>query len=146
MLGDATKAALEASEDTLVYLDPPYTSRPYGSNFFPLNVIADVDHDPEVKGVTGIPVSGWNRSRWNNPAGALSELTKILNGTKAKRLVLSYSTDGLMKTDDIIKAFNENGWAVKLKKIEQKRFKSHDEGIQDESELTELLFLGRKSQ
>ena len=67
-----------------------------------LNVLGNPDEDPEVKGVTGIPVSGWNRSAWNHKEGALAELGTILKGTQATRAALSYSTDGLMSRDEVL--------------------------------------------
>jgi adenine-specific DNA-methyltransferase len=125
-------------------MDPPYTNRGYGNNYFTLNSIANINEDPEVRGVTGIPVTGYNQSLWNNQQTAYEELEKILKGTKATKLVLSYSTDGLMKPERILEIFKEAGWDVTMKAIDQKRFKSHDLGEQNESKLKELLFLAKK--
>jgi len=143
-LGSATIACLNAPEGSLIYLDPPYTKRPYGNNYFPLNVICNLDEDPDVAGVTGIPTTGWNRSKWNNRDEAHAELCTILKNTKATMVVMSYSTDALMHHLDIMKAFQANGWAVEMKKLDQRRFKSHDIGVQNEAELKELLFLASR--
>lgn len=99
--GDATAACLAAPAGALLYMDPPVHEAPVCKQLL-LNVLGNPDEDPEVKGVTGIPVSGWNRSAWNHKEGALAELGTILKGTQATRAALSYSTDGLMSRDEVL--------------------------------------------
>lgn len=109
-----------------------------------MNVIGDVDHNPDVRGVAGIPVTGWNRSVWNRASTALSELGLILKGTRAQRVVLSYSTDGIMKAQDIAVCFTKNGWECSKYELSQRRFKSHSLGAQNKRDLRELLFVAKK--
>jgi hypothetical protein len=159
--GDAVDASMAAPPDSLLYLvrparsarpscayrraqDPPYVQRSYAANYFVLNVLADVDAEPEVRGKTGIPAAGYNKSAWNNAGRALDELRKILKGTPATRVALSYSTDGLMATGDIVAAFEAGGWDVSVNSVQQRRFKSHVVGEQNEDELSELLFLATR--
>ena len=98
-LGDAEAACAAAPPGAVLYLDPPYTARAYGSNYFVLNVLADVEAEPELRGVSGIPASGWRRSAWNTAAGADASLRRILKGTPATRCAMSYSSDGLLTAD-----------------------------------------------
>jgi adenine-specific DNA-methyltransferase len=143
-LRDATAACLAAPAGALLYMDPPYTKRPYANNYFVLNVMGNPDEEPEVKGVTGIPVSGWNRSMWNRKEGALFELGRILRGTAATKVAMSYSTDGLMARAEVVECFDRCGWTCSVHEIEQRRFKSHSTGKQNETQLVELLFTGEK--
>lgn len=143
--GDATAACLAASEDSLVYLDPPYTSRPYANNYFPLNVIATIDSEPDLVGVTGIPVTGWNRSTWNKAGTAEHELIKILRGTKAKHIAMSYNTDGLLSEHRVLQAFTGNGWDCQVDRIDYKRFKAQN-NVANQTELCELLFMATKTE
>ncbi len=143
--GDATAACLAAPPGSLLYLDPPYTSRPYANNYFVLNVLGNPDEDPEVKGVTGIPVAGWNRSVWNNRDGALAALGAILKGTPATRAALSYSTDGLMTRSQVEACFRESGWTCEVHEMDYRRFKSDSGRAQKDTQLTELLFTGKKT-
>jgi adenine-specific DNA-methyltransferase len=146
--GDATSACMGASEDSLIYLDPPYTSRAYANNYFPLNVIATLDSEPALVGVTGIPVTGWNRSAWNKADTAERELRKIIKGTKARRIAMSYNTDGLLSVKRVVRAFADNGWECRVEYIEYARFKAQDMSDKDAktTELCELLFLANKAE
>ena len=108
-----------------------------------LNVLGDISEDKPVFGKGGIP-TGWNRSLWCNTTGATAEFNKILAGTKAKYLVLSYSSDSIIPVPTILKSFADNKWTVNQHTVAQKRFKSHNEGTQDVSELFEYLFCARK--
>jgi hypothetical protein len=54
-------------------------------------------------------------------------------------VALSYSTDGLMATGDIVAAFEASGWDVSVNSVQQRRFKSHVVGEQNEAELSELF-------
>ena len=50
---------LSSFTSDMVYLDPPYNSRQYSKNYFPLNIIAktptELENEPDLKGKTGIP-------------------------------------------------------------------------------------------
>jgi adenine-specific DNA-methyltransferase len=81
----------------LVYLDPPYVSAPYSSNYFMLNLIAHNSMPDKVSRVSGIPTD-WTRSAFNYHDRALAAM-KIVLATglqKAKYLLISYSDEGLI--------------------------------------------------
>lgn len=142
--GDAVAACLAAPPGALLYLDPPYVKRSYAANYHVLNILAAVDEEPEVRGTSGLPAAGYNKSAWCAAATALAELGKILAGTRATRVAMSYSTDGLMAVADVMNCFAQNGWDVQRHMMRQRRFRSHLEGDQDESELHEVLFLATR--
>ena len=143
--GDAVAACLDATDDSFLYLDPPYTGVAYSNNFFVLNVIGNIDSDPELYGVTGRP-TGMFKSNWNNRERALGELCKILKDTPARRVGLSYSTDGLMPVNRIMEAFEGLDWDVTLHRIPQKRYSTHPPGtvVTNTKILEELFFLAER--
>lgn len=143
--GDALEAARIAPIDSVLYLDPPYVKRAYGPNYFVLNVIADVEQEPLLKGKTGIPSYegevSYNRSNWNTLNGSVESLRAILAVTRAKRVVLSYSTDGLMPDKTILDLFQEQGFKVDKHAFEHPRYNT---GQSDAATLHELLYCAEK--
>jgi adenine-specific DNA-methyltransferase len=121
--GCAQDAAADAPEQSVLYLDPPYTSLPYSRMYFVLNVIGELDEDPVLKGVTGRPPA-MNKSAWNSKHGALGELKQLLAGTRARRVVMSYSTDGIMSEADIHSAFTEAGFGVEVHRLPKTRYRT----------------------
>jgi adenine-specific DNA-methyltransferase len=146
MRGDAAEAAATVPSTTVLYLDPPYTSRPYGNNYFVLNVLGDPDSEPELKGVTGIPVTGWQRSAWNSRAGSMASLKELLHGSQARRCVMSYSTDGLMSVADVKKVFKVTGWRVRVETAQYNRYENNNKGVakRQKKQLKEILFVCNK--
>ncbi len=142
--GDATTACLAAPLGALLYLDPPYTKRAYGNNYFVLNVIGNLHNDATLAGVTGIPAAGWQKSVWNNKTTALEELRKIVAGTRATKIMMSYSTDGMLPEQSIVDAFETQGWTCRVERIAQRRYTSQSPkqlAIKNGEDLFELVFL-----
>ena len=148
---DATAVCLSAPRDAVIYMDPPYGTRSYGNNYFVLNVIGSA-HDTAVVtdrkqpgGITGMPADRiFQKSAWNTTA-ALEELKKILSGTPARRIALSYSDDptNSMAIEDIKAAFADRGWEVEAHEIRHMRYASQNpSGLG--SAVTELLFVGNR--
>lgn len=125
--------------ETILYIDPPYNQRQYGPNYHLYETFVRYDN-PELVGITGI------RKKWKEECGSkfctkkecLSFLTDIIKSTRAKYVFLSYSSDGLLKKEDI---FREYPNAI-LKEQSQRRYKS-DVSIKrtyNTDELKEYLF------
>lgn len=130
------------TQNTLLYIDPPYNQRQYGANYFPLNAIADIySNSLEVKGITGIPVSGYNKSTFSSAKTAQQSLTDIVKGTIARRIALSYNDEGILSHDQIASIFIENSWHFKRIQIPYKRFASQKDL---EPDTMEYLFLAEK--
>ncbi|MBA5705963.1 DNA methyltransferase [Pseudomonas fulva] len=97
-VGDVFDVPNEAHD--LVYLDPPYTKRQYASYYHILETVALGD-EPEVEGVAGL-------RPWKNLASdfcyktrALQALSRLVQGLKAQKVLLSYSSEGHICMDDI---------------------------------------------
>jgi len=97
----------ELKDLDIIYLDPPYNHRQYGSNYFPLNVIAR--YQPTTfAGKTGIPTDYRTQSKFCSKRQCLSTFRQLLSNIKnyathCKYLLISYNNEGILQYDDIIK-------------------------------------------
>lgn len=113
----ATVACMDAREflsgrsADICYLDPPYAVHQYGSNYFMLNSIALWDKPPvsEARGSDGRLRSkagiraDWTRTRseFCYPSTAFDALRRIVHGADCRRLVVSYSDEGLIGLEEL---------------------------------------------
>jgi adenine-specific DNA-methyltransferase len=107
----------------LVYLDPPYNSHQYGSNYFMLNTIARWDKPPvpDERGPDGRLLhkagirADWRRTRSDfcSNGRAESAFRELFDAVDARFLVLSYSSDGIVPVEQIVDMLSERG-AVEL--------------------------------
>lgn len=81
------------SAKDLVYLDPPYTKRQYASYYHILETVALGD-EPEVEGVAGLRPWKALASDFCYKTRALKTLSRLVQGLEAKRVLLSYSSEG----------------------------------------------------
>ena len=119
----------------ILYFDPPYSTRSYESNYHILEYISNFDFSH--KEIKQNSKTGQSNLRKSNPFAKKRETFSIFFSMieegikKADNIFISYSTDGLMKEEDLNKIFS------KLKEIypklefltykkEYKRFKSAD--------------------
>jgi adenine-specific DNA-methyltransferase len=84
-----------------VYLDPPYTKRQYAAYYHIPETIAYCD-EPKVQGVTGLRPWKDKASLFCYKIKAPIALKKLLTGLPARRILLSYSTDGHVPFKEVI--------------------------------------------
>lgn len=118
---------LDKIDVDILYLDPPYNERQYAPNYHILETIARYD-DPKLRGVTGMRDYSAQKSRFCNPKTALEDLNKVAGKANYKFLVLSYNSEGIMPSTEIIKTLQQYG-NVKLEQFEHARFKSNSNGL-----------------
>ena len=94
---DSNELIKEIKGDIL-YLDPPYNARQYGSNYHLLNTIAKYD-DFEPKGKSGLP--SYQKSKYCSKNFILSEFESLIKNAKFKYIFLSYNNEGLMSAGNI---------------------------------------------
>ncbi len=87
-------------EGDILYLDPPYNERQYAPNYHLLETIAQYDY-PEIKGVTGVRPYQNQKSPFCVKSKVAEAFEQLISRAKFNNIVMSYSTDGIMSTDQI---------------------------------------------
>lgn len=122
----------------ICYIDPPYNTRQYPSNYHVLEMIAKWSK-PALKGVTGQPDLSNEKSEFAVKRKAFSAMDKLLSKIKAKHVIISYSTDGIISEKDLTKLINK--YAIKdsleITKFPYRKYKSK---IYNNKNVNELLF------
>ncbi len=134
---------LERITCDIAYIDPPYNSRQYIANYHLLETIAKYDN-PKIKGKTGIREYGDKEKSVfcikNEVQGAF---LKLLTELKAKYIVMSYNSEGIISKEQIIKIMKDVGIKkIKLYKIPYRRFKSNNNSTKNS--VIEYIFTGLK--
>ena len=140
---DAHKLIKQIKGDIL-YLDPPYNTRQYPPNYHVLETIAKYDY-PEVKGVSGMRDYKDQISMFCRKKEVYNALDDIIKNANFQYIVMSYSTDGILKIEEIEEIFKNHGISdtyKMAKPIEYKQFKSQNRP--SKKDLHELLFFVEK--
>lgn len=139
---DAHELIHEIKGDIL-YLDPPYNNRQYPPNYHVLETLARYDY-PEVKGVSGMRDYSNQISRFCRKKEVKGALEDIIKNANFPYVIMSYSTDGLLKIEEIEEVFKKYGKpeTFKMEKIKYRKYKSHQK--QEKRRLHELLFFVEK--
>lgn len=85
----------------IIYLDPPYTKNKYSVQYHLLETLIRNDK-PELKGITGTRDLSWVSQKWSTPYDVEIEFEYTIAKTKAKHILFSYSSDGLMSKEYIL--------------------------------------------
>lgn len=106
----------------ILYLDPPYNSRKYDTNYHILETIALYDA-PKIKGKTGVRSELCKRSKFCIKNKAAEALENLISKAKFKYIVLSYNDEGIITLDEIQKIFSKYG-EYRCYEQKYKRFKA----------------------
>lgn len=107
-------------EGDVLYLDPPYNARQYGSNYHMLNTIAKYD-EFEPKGKTGL--REYKRSLFCQKREVEEAFEDLIKNADFNFIFLSYNNEGLMSADEVRKILSKYG-RYDLATIEYQRFKA----------------------
>lgn len=119
---DANELILKIEGDIL-YLDPPYNSRQYGSNYHLLNTIAE--YKPFIpKGKTGL--REYKRSFYCGAKTVYNSLEELIKNANFKYIFLSYNNEGLLPFNEISSLMSKYGHYDVLTK-EYHRFRADKE-------------------
>ena len=116
---DANKLLDRVSCD-IAYLDPPYNQHQYGANYHLLNTVALWDKPPisprfetRQKGNGKAAIrQDWvahRRSHYCYKSSAAKAFQELVNGTQARFILVSYSTDGIIAFDDLLEILAGRG-------------------------------------
>lgn len=106
----------------VLYLDPPYNSRQYSSNYHILETIAKNDN-PKIRGKTGLRDDPGQKSLYCSKTKVKEAFSDLINRTKAKYIFLSYNNEGLLSFNDIKEIMSRKG-RYGFFKQEYSRFKA----------------------
>lgn len=118
---DINELVKRISGDVL-YLDPPYNTRQYCSNYHVLETIAKYDN-PILSGVTGLRDSFEQKSKFCSKRTVYDTFEGLIKTAQFKYIFLSYNNEGLMTLDTIKEIMSKYGQYHFFTK-EYKRFKA----------------------
>jgi len=111
---------IKSIEGDILYMDPPYNARQYGSNYHLLNTIAKYD-EFTPKGKTGL--RDYNRSNYCSKSKVKQEFEELIKNAKFKYIFLSYNNEGLMSVEDVKEIMSKYG-KYDLASTSYQRFKA----------------------
>lgn len=104
----------------ILYLDPPYNARQYGSNYHLLNTIAKYDTFLP-KGKTGL--REYNRSNYCSKTNVKKSFEELIKNANFQYTFLSYNNEGLMSEEEIRTIMSKYG-KYDLVTTDYQRFKA----------------------
>jgi len=110
----------------IAYLDPPYNSHQYSSNYHLLNSAVKYDfYDPgsptAPKSKVGIR-RDHNRSTFCSKATAKDSFIKLFENIQAKYLIISYNNEGILTIDEIKNLLSNVASNIKVVAKDYKKF------------------------
>jgi len=143
MCNDVVDAVSKKHYD-FIYLDPPYNSRGYFSNYFFLEMVAKgwYENIPIPQGVTGIPRNLEIRSNFSSKMEVSGAFQRLINKCDAEHVAISYNNEGLLPQEKLLEILTDFG-KVKFLTQEHKRYRSINQDG-SKSVTQELLFVVRK--
>lgn len=118
---DANLLINEISGDIL-YMDPPYNTRKYDTNYHMLETIALYDN-PKIKGKTGVREETKKRSKYCVKKEVESTFEDLIKKAKFKYIFLSYNDEGIIPLNRIKEIMSKYG-EYKVYEKNHKRFKA----------------------
>lgn len=104
-------------ECDILYLDPPYTKNKYSVQYHLIETLIR-DDKPNLRGITGTRTFDNVSDNWSKVNKAEIEFAEVIKNTKAKHIILSYSSDGIMSKDFITSVLKRYGKDETFKLIE----------------------------
>lgn len=140
---DANELVKKISAD-IVYIDTPYNSRQYTSNYHLLENVA-LNKKPELSGKTKLFDWSSNKSKFAMKNKAITAMEDLIDNVDATHLIVSYNTDGIISEDELIKLLKKNSvdGNVIVKRIPYRKYVSKI--ASENRNLYELLFYIRKN-
>ena len=106
----------------ILYMDPPYNTRKYDTNYHMLETIALYDN-PEIKGNTGVRTETTKKSKYCLRKEAAIAFEDLIKNAKFKYILLSYNDEGIIPIDEIKRIMSKYG-KYKCYGQKHKRFKA----------------------
>lgn len=127
----------------ILYLDPPYTKNKYTTQYHLIESFI-TNNETNLHGVTGLQKFPYANNDWSNKYSAGIELDNSLFNTKAKYILMSYSSDGLMSKEFILNVFRRYCIENSIECLEINYKKYRNSKTLNKAEHFEYLFFGIK--
>jgi len=119
--GDANHVIAQIECDVL-YLDPPYNSRQYATNYHLLETAAAWDN-PAIYGKTGLRPYEHQKSDYCEGDKATKALEALLDRARCRHILMSYNSEGLIPEPELLRILAERG-KVEVFRLPYRRFRS----------------------
>ena len=126
----------------ILYLDPPYNNRQYGSNYHVLNAIA-IGEAPETDSVTGVRKDDYNKSDYCREKTVGKALDELISNAKFEWIFLSYNNEGLLSFDEIKSIMSKYG-DYSVEGTEYQRYKADSNRKQAANGVVEYIHILHK--
>jgi adenine-specific DNA methylase len=125
----------------ILYLDPPYNTRQYASNYFILELIAEgwFYRKPNIYGKTGMKEYSHQKSKYSSKVSAPLTLKDLIDKAKYQFLLLSYNNEGIIPQSFITSLLKTKG-NLEIFQSNHKRYRSINQTQSDPNKVTEKLY------
>lgn len=127
----------------IVYIDTPYNSRQYASNYHLLENVAR-NNKPELKGITKI--FDWKdlKSDYATKSKAQVAMEDLIKNINSTHIILSYNNEGIISEEILTEILKRNSidGKVDIKKIPYRKYQSKN--TSKNKEIYEILFYIQK--
>lgn len=124
ILGDATKILSDLPHVDLAYLDPPYNQHRYFTNYHIWETLIRWDA-PKAYGVARKRVDARDeetKSIFNKKREMPAALAQVIRDVKADVVILSFSDEGFVPVEDLVKVCEGRGGAVEVLPFKSARY------------------------
>lgn len=125
----------------ILYIDPPYNQRQYGSNYHILNAIAKYDFTIEPRGITG--QMDYNKSKYSSKRDVSAIFDNLIEKATFEHIFISYNNEGIMNEDEIMQILSKYGCVIKHEK-EYRTYKADVNRNNKSTNTIEYLFQLKK--
>ena len=140
VFNDDANSLIRHLEGDILYVDPPYNARQYGSNYHLLNTIAEYKaFTPQGK--TGL--RDYVRSKYCSSATVQSQFDDLIKNVRFKYIFVSYNNEGLMPVDAIKNIMSRYG-KYDLLQTSYHRFKADSNRVNKADSTIEYLHILQK--
>ena len=133
---------IEDIQCDVLYLDPPYNTRQYITNYHLLETIARYDA-PALHGKTGLRNYDENeKSAYCSKSDCYQAFQDLIEKADAQHILVSYNNEGILSRDEVMSILSLRGEPSSDFSIDYRRFKSNSHGDQPplDNRVQELLF------